>query len=82
MSRSMGKMSTETMILLGAVAVVGIYLFTRTQAVPLAGGATYLTGPGGGQYLPGNATAADIAAGGQAASSILQQLVNGGVIGN
>ena len=80
--RSVGKMSTETILIIGAVALVGLYFYTRTTAVPVAGGGVYLTGPGGVNYLPGNATAQDIASAGTAASSILNSLTQGGVIGD
>jgi hypothetical protein len=75
-------MSQETLLIVGAVALVGIYFLTRTTAVPVNPyGTTLVTGPGGQVLLPGNTTAQDISAGAQGASSILNSLNNAGIFG-
>lgn len=81
--RSVGKINTETLLIIGGIAVIGIYFLTRPpQAIPIPGGGTLLTGSGGSTYYPGDPTASIISAGGGAASSILNSLIQGGVIGN
>lgn len=72
--RSVGKMKTETMILLGVAAVAGFYFLTRTNAVPLAGGGTYVTGPQGQYLIPGNQAAQDISAGASGLSQLISSL--------
>lgn len=72
--RRVGKMSTETMVVLGVAAIAGLYFFTRTSAVPLAGGGTYVTGPQGQYLIPGNQTAQDITAGASGLALLIQSL--------
>jgi hypothetical protein len=80
--KKIAGMSQETLLIVGAVALVGIYFLTRTQAVPVNPYApTLVTGPGGQTYLPGNTTAQDIAAGSQGASSLVNALNNAGIFG-
>jgi hypothetical protein len=80
--RKVGAMSTETMILLGVVAVAGIYFLTRTTSQPVNPyGSTLVTGPGGQMLLPGNTAAQDISAGSQGASNIINSLSNAGIFG-
>jgi hypothetical protein len=78
--RKIAGMSQETLLIVGAVALVGVYFLTRTTAVPTASG-TLVTGPGGATYLPGNTTAQDISAGTSGANSILNTLNNAGIFG-
>jgi hypothetical protein len=80
--RKVGAMNTETMILLGVVAIAGIYFLTRTTAQPVSPyGTTLVTGPGGQVLLPGNTTAQDIAAGSSGASNIINSLNQAGIFG-
>jgi hypothetical protein len=81
--KKIAGMSQETLLIVGAVALVGIYFLTKTTAVPVNPyGTTLVTGPGGQQVLlPGNTTAQDIAAGSQGASSLVNALSNAGIFG-
>jgi hypothetical protein len=80
--RKIAGMSQETLLIVGAVALVGIYFLTRTKAVAINPyGPTYVTGPGGSTYLPGNTTAQDITAGSQGASALINSLNNAGIFG-
>lgn len=79
--RKIAGMNQETLLIVGAVALVGIYFFTKTSAVAVPSGGTLITGPGGATYLPGNTTAQDISAGAQGASSLVNSLNNAGIFG-
>jgi hypothetical protein len=81
--KKVGKIDTETLLIIGAVAVVGIYFLTRTTVAPVNPYASnYISTPGGGGYLlPGNTTAQDIQAGAGGAASIISSLSNAGIFG-
>jgi hypothetical protein len=79
--KKIAGMNQETLLIVGAVALVGIYFLTRTQATPTASGGLLVTGPGGLSYLPGNTTAQDISAGASGASSLVNSLNNAGIFG-
>lgn len=72
--KGVGKISTETMLLIGGLGLAGIYLFTRTSATPLPGGGSYVTGPQGSYLIPGNQTAQDINAGASGLAQIIQSV--------
>lgn len=80
--RRVGKISTETMLILGVIGIAGVYFLTRTKAVAVNPyGTTLVTGPQGQYLLPGNTTAQDINAGASGASSIINSLANAGIFG-
>lgn len=81
-AKKIGKMKTETVVLLGVGALAVVYLLTRTTAQPVNPYATTLvTGPQGQYLLPGNNTAQLIQAGGSAASSLIDSLNKAGIFG-
>lgn len=80
--KKIGKIDTETMLIIGAVGLVAVYFLTRTTAQPVNPyGSTLVTGPGGQYVLPGNQTAQIIQAGSQGAAGLLSALDNIGIFG-
>jgi hypothetical protein len=82
----LGKVDTGTILLIGGVAIVGLYLLSRPATipgyVPAGPGGALVPNYGGYPYSPANTTAQDIQAGGSALSNVLNILGNQGVIGS